>query len=56
VTVCTPIIFWCSIAVQVGGVVGDVGAVSTRYVVHEGMWSSEYGCQDGVLVVGIVLG
>jgi len=29
VTVCTLIIFWCSVAVQVGGVVGEAGAVFT---------------------------
>jgi len=36
--------------------VGVAGAVSTRQIVHEGVLSSEGGCQDGVLVVGIVLG
>ena len=30
VAVCTPIIFWWPVAVQVGGVVGVAGAVSTR--------------------------
>ena len=30
VAVCTPIIFWWSVAVQVGGVVGVARAVSTR--------------------------
>jgi len=50
------IIFWCSITVQVGEVVGEAGAVSTRYVVHEGVLSSEYTCQNGVLVVEIMLG
>jgi len=30
IAVCTPIIFWRPIAIQVGGVVGVAGAVSTR--------------------------
>jgi len=30
VAVCTPIIFWWSVAVEVGGVVGVASAVSTR--------------------------
>jgi len=30
VTVCTPVVLWCSIAVQVKGVVGVADAVSTR--------------------------
>jgi len=29
VAVCTPIVFWWPVAVQVGGVVGVTGAVST---------------------------
>jgi len=55
VAVYTTIFFCSSVAVQVGGVVGQAGAVSTRWVVHEGVWSSECGCQDGVLDVGIVI-
>ena len=56
VAVCIPAIFYSSATIQVGGVVGIVGAVSARLVVHKGVLSPEGGCQDRVLVVVIILG